>query len=497
MKKVLALVLALIMVFAIAAPVFAGNDKINNQYGVGAELQQDFNNAQFHCNAINGNGRVWPETPTDMKKFEGQLRFTKAEGTLWNLSGVYKPILDPKGKVTGKYESNSSDMVVCPVCGSTEWITFSNNSGVPDGKNVQMQHPGYYITIVKEWIKNNSDEYYTENGINLIAYFTIKLTNGKTFTVSVKKSGNFLIPNDLTVESVTEDEAKLPEGFLLVDSSIEGNVYTFVNEDEKVILYGTATVTVYKEWDAPEWFSEELRQRANAVLGGLADSEKDPPEIKGFGDSVTYNWEVGNEPTVILSETFESEWEEGGYKYTVSLKEIYEDPFSVGNVLIEDGVATVVLDDEDNVILTFVNVISREKIVIPPIIIGEKLPSDSHADLWWNNTKDKDGHNFWILAYGANTTAEGDYFIFLGEAFFDDYVSIKIGFGTKTDIHDEMVITQDDLEWQPNMVYEIGTHYTDPYNTAPFDFGPGWFSWFGNPHGSGGEQIWLLEIQPK
>ena len=104
-----------------------GNDKITNIFVEGQDKTlNDFNNAQFHCNTFNGNGRVWPEVPYDFKKFQGEFTFTKAVGTRWNLT-----------KVNG----DEALLPVCPKCGSTEWITFSNNSGEPDGKNIQMQHP--------------------------------------------------------------------------------------------------------------------------------------------------------------------------------------------------------------------------------------------------------------------------------------------------------------------------------------------------------------------
>ena len=163
MKKTLAMVLTIVMVLGVTIPTFASNEKVTNQYGVGAEYKQDFNNAQFHCNANNGNGRVWPIEPTDMKKFAGSLTFTKGEGTTWKLTGV----ADKNGPCT---------MVVCPECGSIEWVTFSNNSGVPDGKNVQMCHPAK----VEEPIEFSIKIYHKDADGNLID-FPANFPDGELF----------------------------------------------------------------------------------------------------------------------------------------------------------------------------------------------------------------------------------------------------------------------------------------------------------------------------
>jgi hypothetical protein len=130
MKKLLVIALVLTMIFTLSAVAMAtGNGKTENVFDQNPKI--DINNANFHCNASDGNGRVNPTEPIDMDKFVGKFTFTKAEGTTWNLIDV------------ADKDDNSLSMVVCPECGSTEWVTFSNNSGVPDGKNIQMYHPGY------------------------------------------------------------------------------------------------------------------------------------------------------------------------------------------------------------------------------------------------------------------------------------------------------------------------------------------------------------------
>ena len=76
-------------------------------------------NVGFHCNDIEGggNGRVWTG-------YEGQQTLTRSDerqpngNAIWTLNGP-----------------------VC-TCGRTDWVNFSNNSGVPNGNNIQLNHAG-------------------------------------------------------------------------------------------------------------------------------------------------------------------------------------------------------------------------------------------------------------------------------------------------------------------------------------------------------------------
>jgi len=168
-----------------------------------------------------------------MKKFAGVLTFTFAGETRWNLTAVNEAVVDAKGKVTGY--GPDMPMVVCPVCGSTQWITFSNNSGVPDGKNIQMQHPGENFTIVKNWEKNN--ESYAL-GTKFFADFKVTLANGQTYKVG---PGNYFLPAGFEATVV---ETGCTTGFELVkvelngESATEpvtvvgGDVVAFTNADE-------------------------------------------------------------------------------------------------------------------------------------------------------------------------------------------------------------------------------------------------------------------------
>lgn len=99
------------------------------------EVEQSWSKTTFHCNTCGGNGRVWPQVGPYNKKNDGKIFLVLEEipgTTAWHLIDVK----DAKG--------NSLGVPTCPgkheYCGSSDWISFSNNSGVPDGKNIQLHH---------------------------------------------------------------------------------------------------------------------------------------------------------------------------------------------------------------------------------------------------------------------------------------------------------------------------------------------------------------------
>ena len=136
MKKTLAIVLSLCMLFALVVPAMAS-----------AKLPAASEGFAFHCNDIEGggNGRTYiVGKDKDFGKFdkktgEGLIQLAPAPGDttgkVWVINGY-------------NYDDSYSGEWVCTTCGRTDWVSFSNKSGVPDGKNIQLQHPG----PSKRWI---------------------------------------------------------------------------------------------------------------------------------------------------------------------------------------------------------------------------------------------------------------------------------------------------------------------------------------------------------
>ena len=123
MKKLIPAILAIVLSLTVLASVMAA----------GTLASSDNATAQgfaFHCNAGNGNGRTYlvgyakDFGKYDKKTGEGLVNLVRsADPKVWN-------VIVPEGE-TWK----------CLACGGTEWISFSNKSGVPDGKNIQLFHP--------------------------------------------------------------------------------------------------------------------------------------------------------------------------------------------------------------------------------------------------------------------------------------------------------------------------------------------------------------------
>ena len=108
-KKLFVIFLVLAVLITIMIPVLADEDDEPEK------RETTLNNAGFHCGAAGGNGRVKPAG-----YLNGQIvTFERIDATTWKMVG---------------------NAYVCPVCGSSDWISFSNQSGYPDGKNIQLNH---------------------------------------------------------------------------------------------------------------------------------------------------------------------------------------------------------------------------------------------------------------------------------------------------------------------------------------------------------------------
>jgi len=123
MKKVISTILALMLSLAVLAAVMAeGTAALSDNVTV-----QGF---AFHCNANGGNGKTYlVGYAKDFGKFSkktgaGLVTLTRNadDSKVWD-------VVVPEGET---WE--------CLACGSTEWISYSNKSGVPDGKNIQLNH---------------------------------------------------------------------------------------------------------------------------------------------------------------------------------------------------------------------------------------------------------------------------------------------------------------------------------------------------------------------
>ncbi len=127
MKKLLSFVLAIVVIFSLAVSVNAAPSVPAPPPAEGAVVVSDFLNAGFHCNADHGNGKV------EVAAYETLMAAAKAAKT------KYVPVnlqaLEDKSWLL------LDERFECPKCHSTVWVSYSNKSGVPDGKNIQLTHP--------------------------------------------------------------------------------------------------------------------------------------------------------------------------------------------------------------------------------------------------------------------------------------------------------------------------------------------------------------------
>ena len=292
MKKVLSIVLAISMLLALAVPAFAANDKkiVAMEY----TAKSEFNNAQFHCNDIVGeNGRVWTLDSNKLKpggnnsvKNTGELIFNRiGNTTTWELD-----------------VETTDGAYICEQCGRNDWITFSNNSGLPDGKNVQVQHNGpskFWLTINKTWKDGKDGNIIDKPAIfgDDIPLFDVKFDDGDTDYVNeVDKDGTvirplkgvgvgkYLVPimKDAYDNEINYKVIELPitgytpvEPYIIVNKS--NRTIMFINEADPVIEVADPIVTVIKTWED----KKGINNIDSYVTINDNDEDNDEPYILG------------------------------------------------------------------------------------------------------------------------------------------------------------------------------------------------------------------------
>ena len=115
MKKMLSILIALTMVLSLAAPMWAAPADPDTATVTGCA---------FHCTADGGNGKTYIDgQPKDFGKGAVVVLSRDADDPkVWHLVSI----------------NGDTGPFVCADCGSSDWVTFSNKSGVPNGKNIQL-----------------------------------------------------------------------------------------------------------------------------------------------------------------------------------------------------------------------------------------------------------------------------------------------------------------------------------------------------------------------
>jgi len=183
MKKVLTIVLVIAMIVAMAIPALAKNapvDKLTWTDGFG-----------FHCNAAKGNGA------TDVINLINDK--VVAKGSQKDVFGVKSNPIALKWDVETTYDLLTNN-IECATCGRIDWVTYSNNNGVINGKNIQVYHSG-------------SPRYWAQAYAKLVLIDIVKDCEGEIVSKDVEtvnKSGKY------TTDEKAIFNFDIPEGFDII-----------------------------------------------------------------------------------------------------------------------------------------------------------------------------------------------------------------------------------------------------------------------------------------
>ena len=124
MKKLIPAALAIMLSLAMVAAVMAaGTVALSDSVAV--------KGFAFHCGTNGGNGKTYlAGYAKDFGKYD------KKTGA--GVISLTRNADDPKA---WDAVVPAGEAWACLACGSAEWVSYSNKSGVPDGKNIQLFHP--------------------------------------------------------------------------------------------------------------------------------------------------------------------------------------------------------------------------------------------------------------------------------------------------------------------------------------------------------------------
>jgi len=145
MKKFVVILLIASLALALTIPALASNSQIVTN--ANTRIWQD--GFGFHCNAVKGNGATAVEYIGDNTAIENSIARIKKQpaGSMIVQKGDQKDIFGTRTfPVTLERVGTTTtwnlitDDVECNSCGRIDWVTYSNNSGVINGKNIQVHH---------------------------------------------------------------------------------------------------------------------------------------------------------------------------------------------------------------------------------------------------------------------------------------------------------------------------------------------------------------------
>ncbi|MCL1834817.1 MAG: hypothetical protein FWG48_01540, partial [Oscillospiraceae bacterium] len=220
-KRFLALLIVAVMVVAFAVPAMAGNTPKAEP----TELTWT-DGFGFHCNACGGNGQtsvIYAGTNPAVIKAIGNIKKQPA-GSMVVLKGDQKDIFGTKTYpiklervgTTTEWNLITGDDIVCETCGRTDWVTYSNQNGVINGKNIQAHHPALPEPPVNP--KGGLTFTKTVKGVDIIVWLDEKFSNADEILAAI------------FFDLVSVDTGEVVATAQIEDDFIKGNIVDFGGE---------------------------------------------------------------------------------------------------------------------------------------------------------------------------------------------------------------------------------------------------------------------------
>jgi len=402
--KIAFILVVAMVIMMIPAMTFAASDAVKSEGGLG-----------FHCcdGKVNKDVVVYDSGNLTIKNGNTNTPHKYADGATYALSGNTGAdvwLVPGTGPEAGQWVIQSGEgTFMCTGCGNTEWVSYSNENKVFDGKNVQL-YPLYGDTKLK---KTDS---ITEEPVNG-AEFKLELFNkytGEWQSEAVKKTSNGNIDfSKMIIAKYRIKETGVASGYIpdtLVyknkELSENGWLYFKITKENRSKLfeatndhYGEVELTKIDSFD-----EETLIDGASFYLVDNNDEDNNRIYLESLGDGVYGYYELLWGTYTLFEDTSAPGYVAGSL--TINGEPIGEEGYEIN--IPEDGIFFDLVGYNDR---------------IPGEVVLTKLDMDNESPI--------DGASFYLVnengeqidliaqgdgKYGVDGLAWGEYSLFEGSA---------------------------------------------------------------------------------
>jgi hypothetical protein len=329
----ISLAIVLAIVIAAAVPVMAAPKVPAPPPEEGARVAVDFLNAGFHCNAQGGNGRVWVAAYDEMYQAAKNAK----------LKGVFEDLIY---LADNSWLLADTETYVCPKCGSAVWVSYSNKSGVPDGKNIQLTHPAVPKNDGGDEEDGGTDVNSFRvakfvNGVNIVEWASANNINFAAVAADMEFKlytvyGAWVADGNLGSDGYV-DFGNVKYGFYKVIETVSGYALKIFVDDVKVDYYfiganGVQGTSSDFDYDARYWISFNIDEMVVLGYEGLnGDGEVFPMSVVDFATGNAIPTFCANASSVAFAPSYVvgSKLDTNGVSYTdfISAYNYIEDKF--------------------------------------------------------------------------------------------------------------------------------------------------------------------------